>query len=150
MRISIYNWVKLVLGLRSRGQNIRESGAFLIGNSEKVDEIIFYDEIDPNVASTGIIHFDGKQRIKFEDRLQSAGKMILADFHTHPGNSSEQSRSDRENPMVRIKGHLAFIAPYYGHFPIYKPKACSAYYYQGNFEWKRLAGREFPLKVKLL
>lgn len=150
MSISIVNWLKLVLGLRDRGQGIRESGAFLIGTGKKVKRVVFYDDLDPSVSDSGIIQFDGKGREKLERILESSKQIVLADIHTHPFSDTQQSLSDMENPMVRLKGHIAFIAPNYGHFPLFNVKSLSAYFYVGNFQWKNLDGPEFPLKIEWL
>src|SRR5206468_12572112 len=50
------------LRLRTR-RSTRESGAFLLGTespgSKRIEKFVFYDDLDPNALSTGIVHFDG-------------------------------------------------------------------------------------------
>ncbi|RYU94652.1 hypothetical protein [Emticicia agri] len=153
MRISFYKWLYLTIGLRKRGQGIRESGAFLIGKigSTKISKIIFYDELDPNVFKSGIIEFDGLGHGKLAEMLKDFKGEVLADIHTHPiGFSTKQSDSDKAHPMVRLKGHVAFIAPDYALNKFLMPKGCSAYLYEGSYKWRTLDNRDFPLKIVLI
>ena len=58
-QMSMFTWLKLIRGLRKRGGNRRESGAFLLGrkDNDKVTKVIYYDELEPDVSSSGIIVF---------------------------------------------------------------------------------------------
>jgi hypothetical protein len=153
MTISFYMWFFLVYGLRKRGQKKRESGAFLIAKngSTKVTKIVFYDELDPNVFNSGIIDFNGLGHIKLNSILESEKAEVVADIHTHPfGCSTRQSDSDKKHPMSRIKGHTAFIAPNYATDIFLLPRDCSAYKYEGSFQWQTLVDNNFPLKLTII
>ncbi|KIC89905.1 Mov34/MPN/PAD-1 family protein [Flavihumibacter sp. ZG627] len=107
-------WKKLIKELKKRGKGIRESGAFLLGNSLKkeVTEFICYDELDPNSLDTGIIVFDGDGYIPLWKICREKGLQVLADVHTHPGNWTGQSGPDKKHPMIAQAGHLALIVPH--------------------------------------
>ncbi|RFS15687.1 Mov34/MPN/PAD-1 family protein [Emticicia sp. C21] len=153
MKISFYRWLCLTIGLRRRGKGIRESGAFLIGKvgSTRISKIIFYDELDPNAFKSGIIELEGLGHGKLAEMLKNFRGEVLADIHTHPiGCSTRQSDSDRRHPMVRLKGHIAFIAPDFALNKFLMPKDCSAYLYEGSFKWRTLYDRDFPLKVVIV
>ncbi len=153
MKMTLFKWISLTRGLRKRGKGIRESGAFLIGKdgSNKISNIIYYDEIDPNAFSTGIIVLDGLYYAKLDMILKINKSVVIADIHTHPiGCSTKQSDSDKMHPMCRIKGHIAFIAPNYASKLFLKPQNCSSYLYEGNFNWKNLEKNNFPLKLTLI
>ena len=153
MKISIFKWFALISGLRKRGKGLRESGAFLVAHkgSDKISKIVFYDELDPNVSDTGIIVFNGLGHAKLEKILVDNSSEVLADIHTHPiGCSTNQSDSDKRHPMVRLKGHIAFIAPDFAMNRFLMPWKCSAFLYKGAFLWDRLNGKHFPLKLTLI
>lgn len=153
MKISIIKWLTLTWGLRKKGERKRESGAFLISKngSDKISKIVFYDELDPNAFKSGIIVFDGKYYSKLDKILQDFDGIVIADIHTHPIScSTQQSDSDKNHPMCRLKGHIAFIAPNYASNLLLMPKDCGAYLYEGSFQWKTLVNESFPLNITLL
>ena len=56
-------WRAGVAELRRRAGGRRESGAFLLGSNGKtrrIEEFVFYDDIDPNALRTGIVIIDGR------------------------------------------------------------------------------------------
>ena len=147
--ISIGLWFKLMKGLRHRGAGVRESGGFLLCNhgKSKVVKIAFYDQFDKSVSESGIIQFKGGAA--FFEYLAKEKLEVLADIHTHPTQNTRQSESDMKHPMVRIKGHIAIIAPDYAKDFFIFPKNCSVYKYLGNFEWKKSQNSKFPIHLKL-
>lgn len=114
LRISWYNWWRLVRQLRRRGAGVRESGAFLLGSRTNfcgwVTDFVFYDDIDPHALSQGHVHLAGTALNRVWDRCAATGLEVLADVHTHPGGSG-QSLSDQNHPMIAIRGHTALIIP---------------------------------------
>lgn len=138
-------WKELVTGLRARGRDVRESGAFLlgtIGETRSVSDIVFYDELDPHVSDTGIIVFNGACLADLWRLCRERGCSVVADVHTHPG-SSRQSRSDERHPMIAERGHLSMIIPDFAAEPV-RLKEVGLYRYLGNFQWETLplaAGR---------
>lgn len=151
--MAIYKWLFLTRGLRKRGAGIRESGAFLISKtgSKRISKIVFYDEVDPNAFETGIIELNGLAHGKLGKILEAYNGEVIADVHTHPvGCSIRQSVSDKNHPMSRIKGHIAFIAPDFALNKFLMPQKCAAYLYEGSFKWRQLQSKEFPLKLTLI
>jgi proteasome lid subunit RPN8/RPN11 len=133
-------------GLKRRSEGIRESGGFLLGGlaGNKVQEIVFYDQFDIHVSDSGIIQFKGAN--VFYQYLAKNDLQVLADIHTHPYKDTIQSESDKTHPMIRIKGHIAIIAPYYAQRLWTLPKNCSFYKYQGNFKWEKT----IPIILKMI
>lgn len=148
--ISIGLWFKLMKGLRRRGEGIRESGGFLLCNpgKNKVVKIVFYDQFDKSVSESGIIQFKGAAT--FFEYLAEEKLEVLADIHTHPTQNTRQSDSDMKHPMVRIKGHIAIIAPNYAKDLFISPKQCSVYEYMGNFDWEKFQISKFPIHLNLI
>lgn len=148
--ISIRLWIKLIKGLRKRGEGRRESGGFLLvksGNS-KVVKVVFYDQFDKTVSKSGIIEFKGA--VPFFEFLAKEQLEVLADIHTHPTRNTKQSDSDQKHPMIRIKGHIAIIAPNYANNLFIFPKDCSIYEYMGNFDWIKFETSKLPIHLKLI
>lgn len=145
-------WLRLVRGLRKRGDGVRESGAFLLSKigESRISKIVFYDELDPGVSDSGIIRFDGSGKVKLWNLLKEWKMEVEADIHTHPpGCSTEQSHSDRTHPMVKLKGHIAIIAPDFAQNSWLMPRMCSAYQYLGSFNWKKYKNGS-PIKFTIL
>ena len=150
--MSMFTWLKLIRGLRKRGGNRRESGAFLLGrkDNDKVTKVIYYDELEPDVSSSGIIVFSQVGHIELFSLLKELDLEVKADIHTHPGQNTQQSASDQRHPMIRLKGHIAMIAPNFAQKKFLLPRECSAYLYQGSFSWKQLMNEAFPIRLTLL
>ena len=148
--ISIGLWFQLINGLRRRCKGERESGGFLLAKSgkSKVTKIVFYDQFDKTVSDSGIIQFKGASI--FFEYLAKEKFEVLADIHTHPTNDTRQSNSDMKHPMIRIKGHIAIIAPNYVKNLFILPKQCSMYEYIGNFNWKKFDDSRTPINLKLI
>jgi proteasome lid subunit RPN8/RPN11 len=148
--ISISLWYKLTKGLRIRGNGIRESGAFLVGKPEisTVTNVVFYDEFDKTVSKSGIIEFKGAKA--FYEYLAKEGLEVKADIHTHPTSNTNQSYSDKTHPMIRVKGHIAIIAPNYAKDFFLLPKHCSIYEYQGDYKWMKFERKDLPVHLNLI
>lgn len=135
-------WIELLAGLRARGRDVRESGAFLLGptgNPRRVSAIVFYDEIDPRAFDTGIIVIDGAYMADLWGICRRSKLAVIADVHTHPG-AAWQSESDRRHPMIAQVGHIAMILPDFAAEPV-RHQAIGIYRYRGGFEWDRLTSR---------
>ncbi|HLN20724.1 MAG TPA: hypothetical protein VK213_06520 [Bacteroidales bacterium] len=152
MKVSIpyFLWLRLLKGLRNRSKGIRESGAFLLrdNGSNKICKVVYYNQFDESVSDSGIIQFKGGQKLYVylaENNLE-----VFADIHTHPTIDTEQSISDREHPMIRIKGHIAIIAPSFANSLFLMPEDCSFYEYKGSFCWRRIPPSAIPIKIKFL
>jgi proteasome lid subunit RPN8/RPN11 len=147
--IPIKLWLKLIYGLRKRGRGEIESGGFLLSNlnSCKVSKIVFYDQFDESVSDSGIIQFKGA--VKFYEFLAKEGLEVLADIHTHPTNNTNQSDSDRKHPMIKVKGHIAIIAPNFAKNLFTLPRECSIYEYLGGYNWKSIKQSNILIQLKL-
>lgn len=118
--ISRRRFTQLLRELHRRGEDRRESGAFLlahrdarpVGGGQEITEIFYYDDLDADCLTGGItMHATGLSRLNQlcrERRLR-----VLGDIHTHPSTYIQQSRIDATHPMIALPGHLAFIAPNY-------------------------------------
>lgn len=118
--ISRRRFAKLMRELHRRGEDRRESGAFLLARRDArpvaggrvITEVVYYDDLDADCLTGGItMHAIGLSRLNQlcrERRLR-----VLGDIHTHPSTFIQQSRIDATHPMVALPGHLAFIAPNY-------------------------------------
>jgi len=71
----------------------------------------YYDELEANCLTGGItmtaVAYDRLWALCAEEQLT-----VIADVHTHPGSSVQQSPIDQRNPMMATPGHLAFIVPH--------------------------------------
>lgn len=148
--MSVFLWFRLIFGLKKRGGGERESGGFLLSKpgKRKVVRIVFYDQFDKTVSDSGIIQFKGAS--SFFEFLEKEKLEVLADIHTHPTRSTQQSDSDRKHPMIRLKGHIAIIAPNYAGKSFLLPEECSFYEYQGGFDWRKFDKLQFPIRLKLI
>lgn len=142
-------WKAGVAELRRRTYGRRESGAFLLGTKGKarrVEEFVYYDDIDPQALETGIVRIDGRRLGDLWAHCRTTGREVVADIHVHPF-GFRQSESDRANPVIAEVGHLAFILP---HFAAQQtmPGGIGVYEYLGSRQWRdRSAERPSPLHV---
>lgn len=131
-------WQRLLRGLRERGRSYsRESGAFLLGyrgeRARRISEFILYDDLDPNCLDSGIIRFDGRYFGKLWDICRDHRLTVVADVHTHP-TGSDQSESDRANPMITEAGHIALIVPRFAKPPVRRVEV-GVFRYDGAKRW---------------
>lgn len=109
-------WAKLIDQLVSRGGNVRESGAFLLGNihegRREAVSFALYDDLEPGCLDRGYVNFTAAGYRKLWPILKNTGLTVVADIHTHPRGAT-QSAIDRDNPMMPSAGHMALIVPNY-------------------------------------
>lgn len=137
------------LGARTLGGR-RESGAFLLGSKEeerrRIDEFVFYDDIDPQSLASGIVRIDGRRLGDLWAYCRKTGRAVVADIHVHPG-SFEQSASDQANPIIAEIGHIAIILPSYARGATL-PGGIGVHEYRGSRTWSdRSAERPSPFHV---
>lgn len=113
LKIKIRLWKRLIKQLKTRGDQTRESGAFLLGKpyEREISDFICYDELDPASLNSGIIIFNGDGYIPLWEICRKKKLKVLADVHTHPGNWTGQSGPDQRHPMIAQPGHIALIVP---------------------------------------
>jgi hypothetical protein len=125
------------LARRTLGER-RESGAYLLGRTFKngVHEIldfVFYDDVDPEALSTGIVTIRETALPKLWAICRARGYGVVADVHVHPFGHG-QSPSDRENPVMPRAGHIAFILPDFARNAP-QPGAMGMYEFLGGGRW---------------
>lgn len=143
LKISRFKWFFLVKELRRRGNNERESGAFLLGKVDNViiSDILYYDDLDPKSLDEGYIRFRGEGYVKLWEYCREKGLMVLADVHTHPGIWTGQSELDRTHPMIAQKGHIALIVPNYAKKLFQFLKGVGIFKYLGSHKWEVISER---------
>jgi hypothetical protein len=124
--------------LHRRTGSVRESGAFLLGSpirgGHRIEQFLFYDDIDPTCFRRGIVEFDGRKLGLVWERCRTMGKTVVADVHVHPGGYG-QSESDRHNPIIAAAGHIALILPNFAaRHPL--PGRIGMYEYAGGRQWR--------------
>lgn len=133
-------WWRLFRELRARGAGVRESGAFLLGRRDAghctVRALVFYDDVDPDALKSGIVRLSGHAMNKVWQICSDRKLEVLADIHTHPGGAG-QSGSDREHPMVSMRGHVALIAPDLARSAL-RLSGIGVYRYVGSKRWDDL------------
>lgn len=142
-------WSAGVAELKRRAGGRRESGAFLLGSKENgriVEEFVFYDDIDPNALTTGIVIIDGHRLGDLWTYCRRVGRTVVADVHVHPFGFG-QSASDKANPIVAEVGHIAVILPHFAE-RANMPGAIGVYEYLGSRKWRdRSFERHSPLHL---
>jgi hypothetical protein len=131
-------WRSLIMALRRRSKGIRESGAFLLGlaESNKIASFVLYDDLDPHCLDNGIIIFNGAGFVPLWKMCEEKHFKVLADIHTHPGESAAQSGIDKRNAMISNKGHIALIVPNYARNYFLNFKRIGIYEYLEHNKWK--------------
>jgi proteasome lid subunit RPN8/RPN11 len=136
-------WKRGLLELKFRGAGQRESGAFLLGFTDRdrrtITRFAFYDDLDKQCLDTGVVVFNGSAYGKLWDLCRTSGLMVVADVHTHPGLAG-QSFIDQRNPMIAQKGHVAIIVPYFAR-RVFRANELGVYEYQGGHCWKEFNGK---------
>jgi proteasome lid subunit RPN8/RPN11 len=133
-------WRRLILELRRRGQNRRESGAFLLAPQNREDgrvtSFVCYDDLDPDSYQGGAIAFHAVGHAALWELCAMRGLRVVADIHTHPGNYVRQSSTDQRNPMIPLRGHIALIVPHFAKISWWTLDSAGVYVYLGNFQWR--------------
>lgn len=130
-------WAAGTAELHRRTGRVREAGAFLIGRAgpggSRIEEFLFYDDVDPTCFRRGIVEFDGCKLGQVWEHCRATGAKVVADVHVHPGGYG-QSESDRHNPIIPAVGHIALILPNFAAGrPV--PGRIGMYEYAGSRQW---------------
>jgi proteasome lid subunit RPN8/RPN11 len=135
--------------LERRGQRRRESGAFLLtprtGDGRTVTSIVYFDDLDPTCL-VGHIHLRASAFGKLWSICDERRERVLADIHTHPRGWVAQSDTDRENPMIAKRGHLALIAPRFAQGTIASGDI-GVHRYLGDTGWESWLGRQAARRI---
>lgn len=149
LRCDANTWSAGIDELRRRSEGICESGAFLLGRKTKqrvIEEFVFYDDVDPNSLSSGIVIIDGRSLGSLWKHCRDTGRRVVADVHVHPAGFG-QSQTDQQNPIIAEIGHIAMIIPDYA-ARARMPGGIGIYEYRGARSWKNRSGeRPSPLHI---
>lgn len=136
-------WNEGLCELKKRTEGHHESGAFLLGREEKsqrrILQFAYYDDLEPHSLDSGIVVFDGSGYGPLWQLCRDTGLTVVADVHVHPG-IARQSESDRTNPMIATKGHIAIIVPSFAESAFQPPKL-GMYEYKGSHSWNDWSGK---------
>ncbi len=131
-------WRQLMLELWRRGGGVRESGAFILAprDSIRAAHFVYYDDLDPTCLEAGYVRLNGGAYVSLSNICETGGLRVIADVHTHPGNWTGQSPSDRAHPMMSRAGHVALIVPRYAQGNRVGLSGVGAFEYLGNGRWR--------------
>ena len=135
-------WAELMAHLSAQGAGVRESGAFLLGLETDAGRVVLrflpYEQLQADAFSHDYVSLKADSFAKLWEVCRAAGMTVVADVHTHPFGPG-QSRADRTNPMVALKGHIALIVPRFAKGNP-RPRDLGLYVYQGNHQWTSYSG----------
>jgi len=129
-------WDAGVTELHRRTFGRRESGAFLLGKkgrTRRIEKFVFYDDIDPGALDSGIVIIDGRRLGALWAHCRDTGYEVVADVHVHP-RGYRQSKSDKANPIIAEKGHVALILPDFAKGSN-QPGKIGVFRYLGDRKW---------------
>ena len=144
-------WEELLAHLRRQGGGVRESGAFLLGHkaevTRKVTAFLPYEQLQADALQDDYVSLNAASFAKLWELCGKEGLSVVADIHTHRFGAG-QSRSDRENPMIALRGHVALILPNFAQggrgF-----QGVGMYVYQGSHRWSSHSGSDIPQHIRL-
>lgn len=118
LRLNSRFFAAVVSEIHRRGDEKRESGAFLLGSitadgSRVADDVVYYEDLDPRCTRHGTIALESSAFAEAWRIASERSKQVVADLHSHPGRA-EQSDIDKAHPAVALAGHVALIVPDFG------------------------------------
>lgn len=145
IRMTRRQYAYLMAELFRRGGGYRESGAFLLAESNNeaasqkigwipVSTFAFYDDLDQD-SLTGAIAFGAAGYSALGALCRSSNLRVVGDIHTHPGKWVNQSPIDAANPMVAMRGHVAIIAPNFAQTHV-TLRDLGVHVFQGSGAWE--------------
>ncbi|WP_374592596.1 hypothetical protein [Aquabacterium sp.] len=153
IQIPLLTWRRLVGDLTARGAGTRETGAFLMGKQgdegRAVLDFLCYDDLDRRALTHGIVEFHRGGFSKLWDICKDRGLQVLADVHTHPTLDVRQSYTDKVNPMLPVRGHVALILPRYGVTSRWSLAPAGIYRFAGRGRWDTFLADAADCPVKL-
>ena len=135
-------WTATLAHLRQQGAGVRESGGFLLGRVGRdlrvATHFLPYERLQRDALHADFVHLSGAGFSRLWDYCAEHALEVVADAHTHRYGAM-QSRSDSENPMLAVAGHVALIVPDFAQGP---PglENLGLYVYQGAHRWCRFRG----------
>lgn len=144
-------WSALIADLHQRGEERRESGAFLLrsttGGLTSVQTWIPYDELDPESLNYSYVRLESSAFSRLWAICAERKLEVVADVHTHP-RGPRQSFSDRANPMISLAGHIALIVPRFAMGNV-TPRDLSFNVYLGSGRWISFLKKKAALMINV-
>lgn len=145
-------YANLVGDLARSGRGVAEAGAFLLGAAgngvRRIDSYLLYETVAPQSRRQHeYVAFTAEETARAWEYCYRNGVQVMADVHTHPA-GPQQSRSDREHPIVSLAGHVALIVP---HFALRNPQPVDlgVHVFLGEGRWRSLFGADADRAVQL-
>ena len=130
-------WQSLLGHLCDQGKGIQESGAFLLGsingNQRMIRSFLPYERLQADALHRDYVSLNSDSFSKLWALCREHNVSVVGDVHTHRF-GPQQSRSDRANPMIARKGHMAIIVPRFAHGKI-ESREVGLHCYQGAHKW---------------
>lgn len=121
---------------RRGGYGKTEAGCFLLGQingtDRVVEDIVYFDDVDPNAYRYAAIRFDTTKLSAVYDICEAKSLSIVGDMHTHPFEAF-LSPIDRAYPVMALAGHVSIILPYDGRYRTARQVAVNVYQRDGNW-----------------
>ncbi len=144
-------WEELIVHLRQRGGGVRESGAFLLGHKAEamrtVTAFLPYEQLQADALQGDYVSLNAASFATLWALCGKEGLSVVADVHTHRFGAG-QSRSDRENPMIALRGHVALIVPNFAQ-GVRGFQGVGMYVYQGSHQWLSHGGSDVAQCIRL-
>lgn len=135
-----YLWKSILRELHRRTEARHESGAFLLGkieaNRRRILRVVYYDDLDARAYESGSCVVKGPAFARLWEICRLTECSVVADVHVHPS-AAFQSGSDKTNPSLPNKGHIAIIVPNFAKPPVYI-NDLGIFEYVGGFRWSDL------------
>ena len=141
-------WSALLVHLRLASGGVRESGAFLLGHDRqprRAVAFLAYDALQTDALNDDFVELRSESFAKLWSRCRQEGVEVVADIHSHRY-EAVQSWSDRINPMIAVRGHLALIVPKFAQAAI-TPGDLGIYRYEGAHAWTDFSGTAGVVQV---
>lgn len=144
-------WAAILAHLRHAGAGVGESGAFLLGKVLRdlrvATDFLPYEWLQHDALHAEFVQLSGASFSRLWDYCAEHALEVVADVHTHRYGAA-QSRSDRENPMLAVAGHIALIVPDFAQ-GLVDLENLGLYVYQGAHRWQRYRGPSLAALMKL-
>ena len=150
LELSLALWDATLAHLRQQGAGVRESGGFLLGKVQRdrrvATHFLPYEQLQHDALQADFVQLSAASFGRLWDYCDEHDLDVVADVHTHRYGAG-QSRSDSENPMLAIAGHLALIVPHFAQGPVHLEEV-GLYLYQGAHRWQRFRGQPVNTLIK--
>lgn len=152
LRISLTLWHELTQHLEAASAGRRESGAFLLGGTGQdglrtVQSFVPYEALDPEALTRYAVYMPRAAFSRLFGICEERRQEVVADVHAHPLGAG-QSLSDRANPMMPVRGHIALIVPNYAKCPV-RLDEMTFNVYESPGHWRTVRGRHLHQSLEI-